>query len=72
MPERCIPVQAVMSCDEFACALLGRERLITNATDIAYRIKQAIREVGTSLRCSIGLAQSVICQIQIKHNDKLP
>lgn len=54
--ERCIPVQSVMSCDEFACALLGRERDVKNATEIAYRIKQSIREVGTSLRCSIGLA----------------
>jgi len=54
--ERCIPVQAVMSCDEFACQLLGRERELQRATAIAYAIKQELRTVGITLRCSIGLA----------------
>jgi nucleotidyltransferase/DNA polymerase involved in DNA repair len=30
--ERCIPIQQVMSCDEFACQLLGRERTPTDPT----------------------------------------
>jgi DNA polymerase IV len=34
--ERCIPIQQVMSCDEFACQLLGRERTLLRATAIAY------------------------------------
>ena len=54
--ERCIPVHTVMSCDEFACQLLGREREIQRATSIAYAIKQELRTVGITLRCSIGLA----------------
>jgi DNA polymerase-4 len=53
--ERCIPIQEVMSCDEFASSLMGRERYLPNASEIAYSIKQAIREQGKSLRCSVGL-----------------
>lgn len=54
--ERCIPVQAVMSCDEFACQLMGRERNLGKAVEIAYAIKSELRTVGKTLRCSIGLA----------------
>jgi DNA polymerase-4 len=54
--ERCIPVQAVMSCDEFACQLIGRERHLLKAVEIAYSIKAEIRTVGSTLRCSVGLA----------------
>jgi len=54
--ERCIPVQSVMSCDEFACQLMGRERQLMRAVEIAYSIKAELRKVGSTLRCSIGLA----------------
>lgn len=55
--ERCVPIQQVMSCDEFACQLMGRERHLLRALDIAYAIKQEIRTtIGITLRCSIGLA----------------
>ncbi len=54
--ERCVPVQSVMSCDEFACQLMGKERDLLRATEIAYAIKREIRAVGSTLRCSIGLA----------------
>lgn len=54
--ERCIPVTHVMSCDEFACALIGRERNLSTAIDISYQVKRAIRSIGGTLRCSIGLA----------------
>lgn len=54
--ERCIPIQQVMSCDEFACQLLGRERTLLRATAIAYEIKRELRTVGITLRCSVGLA----------------
>jgi DNA polymerase-4 len=53
--ERCVPIQQVMSCDEFACQLMGRERDPVRATEIAYAIKAEIRRVGETLRCSIGL-----------------
>jgi DNA polymerase-4 len=52
--ERCIPIQQVMSCDEFACQLLGRERTLLRATAIAYEIKRELRTVGITLRCSVG------------------
>lgn len=54
--ERCIPIQQVMSCDEFACQLLGRERTLLRATAIAYEIKRELRGVGITLGCSVGLA----------------
>ncbi|WP_263356678.1 Y-family DNA polymerase [Acidicapsa ligni] len=54
--ERCIPIQQVMSCDEFACQLIGRERTLQRATAIAYEIKHELRTVGITLRCSVGLA----------------
>jgi DNA polymerase-4 len=53
----CIPVTAVRSIDEMVCQLIGRERELPAALDLARRIKHAIRtQVGSSLRCSIGLA----------------
>jgi DNA polymerase-4 len=53
----CIPVTAVLSVDEMACRLIGRERPLLAAIDLARRIKDAIRkQVGSTLRCSIGLA----------------
>jgi DNA polymerase-4 len=54
--ERCFPIQQVMSCDEFACQLLGRERTLLRATAIAYEIKRELRTVDITLRCSVGLA----------------
>jgi DNA polymerase-4 len=55
--ESCLPVSSVLSIDEMACRLLGREQILPTAMQIARRIKQAIREqVGSTLRCSVGLA----------------
>jgi DNA polymerase-4 len=42
----CIPVTSVMSVDEMACKLMGRERALQNATTIAVDIKQSLRTVG--------------------------
>ena len=42
----CIPVTCVMSVDEMACRLMGRERALPNATTIAVDIKQSLRTVG--------------------------
>jgi nucleotidyltransferase/DNA polymerase involved in DNA repair len=53
---RCRWTEQVMSCDEFACHLLGRERTLLQATAIAYEIKRELRTVGITLRCSVGLA----------------
>lgn len=53
--ERCVPVQQVLSCDEFAVKLVGSQRQPAQASALAYAIKDAIRGVGATLRCSIGL-----------------
>ncbi|MHB1959344.1 MAG: Y-family DNA polymerase [Acidobacteriaceae bacterium] len=55
--ETCVPVSSVRSIDEMACELIGREQPLLAAMELARRIKAAIREqVGSTLRCSIGLA----------------
>jgi DNA polymerase IV len=55
--EKCVPVSAVLSIDEMASRLIGREQPISAALELAKRIKASIREnVGHTLRCSIGLA----------------
>jgi DNA polymerase-4 len=55
--ERCVPVSAVMSIDEMACSLMGREQPLMAALELAGRVKASIREhAGSTLRCSVGLA----------------
>ena len=57
--ERCVPVAAVMSIDEMAASLMGREQPLLAAMDLARRVKAAIRnDVGSTLRCSVGLASN--------------
>jgi DNA polymerase-4 len=55
--ESCLPVTAVLSIDEMACRLMGRERPLLAAMDLGRRVKATIREkVGPMLRSSVGLA----------------
>jgi DNA polymerase-4 len=55
--ESCIPVTAVMSIDEMACHLMGSERTVEKAVALSGKIKKTIQEkVGSTLRCSIGIA----------------
>lgn len=55
--ETCLPVTAVMSIDEMACSLMGREQPLKAGLALARRVKETIRsEVGSTLRCSVGLA----------------
>jgi DNA polymerase IV len=55
--EKCVPVSAVLSIDEMASSLIGREQPLSAALDLARRIKVSIRDsVGAMLRCSIGIA----------------
>ncbi|MBI2681612.1 MAG: DNA polymerase [Acidobacteriales bacterium] len=55
--ERCLPISKVVSIDEVACRLMGREQIVENAVRLAQQVKQAIRDhAGATLRCSIGLA----------------
>lgn len=55
--ESCVPVSSVMSIDEMACSLMGREQPLVAALDLARRVKETIKaKVGSTLRCSVGLA----------------
>ncbi len=55
--ESVVPVSSVMSIDEMACRLVGREQPLLAALELAQRVKAKIRDtVGSTLRCSIGLA----------------
>lgn len=55
--ERCVPVSAVMSIDEMACSLMGREQPLLAALELARRVKASVRQhAGSTLRCSVGLA----------------
>jgi len=55
--ESCLPVTAVLSIDEMACRLMGRERPLLAAMELGRKVKAAIRDkVGSSLKSSVGLA----------------
>jgi DNA polymerase-4 len=55
-----LPVEKVMSIDEMACRLMGTERQVPAARELALKVKRALREqVGGCLTCSIGLAPNV-------------
>jgi DNA polymerase IV len=55
--ESCVPVSSVMSIDEMACRLIGRERPLLAALELGLKVKQRIHErVGPMLRSSVGLA----------------
>ena len=58
--DTCLPVEKVMSIDEMACRLMGTERQVAVARDLALKVKRALREqVGECLTCSIGIAPNV-------------
>jgi DNA polymerase-4 len=55
--ESCLPVTAVLSIDEMACRLIGRERPLLAALELGRRVKARILEqVGPMLRSSVGIA----------------
>lgn len=57
--ESCVPVSAVMSIDEMACRLMGRERPLLAALELGRKVKATIKEkVGPMLSSSVGLATS--------------
>jgi len=52
--DTCMPVEKVCSIDEMACKLMGTERQVPVARELALKIKRALREqVGECLTCSI-------------------
>ena len=55
--ESCLHVERVLSIDEMACRLGGRDQRHDNAVSLGHRIKRSIASrVGSELRCSIGIA----------------
>jgi DNA polymerase IV len=55
--ESCVPVTAVLSIDEMACRLMGRERPLLAAMELGRKVKARILErVGPVMRSSVGLA----------------
>jgi DNA polymerase-4 len=55
--ETVLPVEKVCSIDEMVCQISPHQRLLNDAITLAGRVKQAIyTQVGSHLRCSIGLA----------------
>jgi DNA polymerase-4 len=55
--ESCLPVTVVMSIDEMACRLMGRERPLLAAMKLGRQVKQRILErAGPMIRSSVGLA----------------
>jgi DNA polymerase-4 len=55
--ESCLPVTAVLSVDEMACRLMGRERPLLAALALGRQVKRRILErAGPMIRSSVGLA----------------
>lgn len=54
--DSCLPVESVNSIDEMACLLMGKDRDKATAIALAQVVKQAVQRVGSTLRCSIGIA----------------
>ena len=42
--DTCLPVDKVMSIDEMACRLMGTERKVDQARELALKVKRALRE----------------------------
>ena len=58
--DTCLPIEKVMSIDEVACRLMGTERQVPVARELALKIKRVLRDqVGECLTCSIGIAPNV-------------
>ena len=57
--DKIIPIEHVCSIDEFACLLMGPEKLEENARKIGQNVQKIIMEnVGECLTASVGIAPS--------------
>jgi DNA polymerase IV len=54
--ESVLPVTSVMSIDEMACRLTGRDRNTEHALTLAKEVKEKILKIGDQLTSSVGLA----------------
>jgi len=65
--ERCVPVAAVLSIDEMASSLIGREQPLSAALDLVKRIKNSIREsVGSTLRCFVAILVEILNAVLVE------
>jgi DNA polymerase IV len=58
--ESVLPVDKVYSVDEMACRLIGDEREPQEAMRLAAEVKAAVARVSPALRCSVGIAPSIL------------
>ena len=59
--EEVLPVKKVLSIDEVACELIGREREIETATKIAQQMKDHVRHVvGSEIKSSVGIGPNIL------------
>ncbi len=56
-----LPVKKVLSIDEMACELIGRERDLATATGIAQQMKDHVRAVvGSEIKSSVGVGPNIL------------
>ncbi len=59
--EEVLPIKKVLSIDEVACELIGRERQIESARKIAQAMKDHVRAVvGSEIKSSVGIGPNIL------------
>ncbi|MGZ3691363.1 MAG: DNA polymerase Y family protein [Pseudobdellovibrio sp.] len=59
--EEVLPIKTVLSIDEMACELIGRERELTAAWKIAQDMKDHVRAVvGSEIKSSVGIGPNIL------------
>lgn len=59
--EEILPIKKVLSIDEVACELIGRERSFENARRIAQEMKDHVRrKVGSEIKSSVGIGPNIL------------
>lgn len=59
--EEVLPIKKVLSIDEVACELIGREREPLAAAKIAQQMKDHVRaEVGSEIKSSVGIGPNIL------------
>ncbi|MEQ1722165.1 MAG: hypothetical protein ABL930_03255 [Pseudobdellovibrio sp.] len=59
--EEVLPIKKVLSIDEVACELIGRERDYETARKIAQKMKDHVRaQVGSEIKSSVGIGPNIL------------
>lgn len=59
--EEVLPIKKVLSIDEVACELIGKEREFENARRIAQQMKDHVRKVvGSEIKSSVGIGPNIL------------